>query len=504
MNLLHVSDEISLGQHLRHIRESRRLSRRVVAELAKIDPATIVGLEAGRGTVTSLFAIANVLALRICGRPADQPLGSWLRSERQARGWSQERSVRETGLSKPTLIALERGRGQLSSLVRLLRGFGIEATITETDVVRVRPNYEVLHADAFTAITEFADGEFDALVTDPPYGLRYYSERQIRELLADWTTGSGKRVVDGVGFMARDWDLLVPPEFWRAALRALKPGGHLAVYAAPRVADLTVLSLRLAGADIRHTVAIGHSGSMTRGQDAAIMMARERLRSAGELPPAENNDYSGAGASAPRRRARSRALTEKLDQMIADDPELSELRGTGLGLRPSHDIIIIGRKPPVGSTLANVVRHGVGGLRTSDASFVRGAKALHPGDFIDDLDMVPSMMPGARASKIEKNAHLPPGLTNDHPSVKPLRVLCWLVRLLSRPGARILDPFAGSGSTGVAAVLEGRHFVGIELEEQFARLARARLRGWASTFMDEDKAVVTGREQVNIDPATVV
>jgi DNA modification methylase len=102
-------------------------------------------------------------------------------------------------------------------------------------------------------------------------------------------------------------------------------------------------------------------------------------------------------------------------------------------------------------------------------------------NFIDDPDLIPSMVPGSRASAKEKNAHLPPGVTNDHPSVKPIRVLRWLVRLLSRPGATILDPFCGSGSTGVAAMIEGRQFVGVERDPKFVRLSKARLDGWSAT-----------------------
>jgi hypothetical protein len=67
-------------------------------------------------------------------------------------------------------------------------------------------------------------------------------------------------------------------------------------------------------------------------------------------------------------------------------------------------------------------------------------------------------------------------ITNDHPTVKPLALMQWLCRLVSTPtGGTILDPFAGSGSTGVAAMKEGLNFVGIEKEEAYAEIARRRL-----------------------------
>ena len=55
----------------------------------------------------------------------------------------------------------------------------------------------------------------------------------------------------------------------------------------------------------------------------------------------------------------------------------------------------------------------------------------------------------------------------------------WLVRLLTPPGGLVLDPFAGSGSTGAAALLEGARFLGIEREADYVPIARARIKHWA-------------------------
>lgn len=71
------------------------------------------------------------------------------------------------------------------------------------------------------------------------------------------------------------------------------------------------------------------------------------------------------------------------------------------------------------------------------------------------------------------------GSRNSHPTVKPIQLMRWLVRLITPPGGCVLDPFCGSGTTGIASVLEGFRFVGIELndtpEEPFASIARARI-----------------------------
>jgi site-specific DNA-methyltransferase (adenine-specific) len=62
-----------------------------------------------------------------------------------------------------------------------------------------------------------------------------------------------------------------------------------------------------------------------------------------------------------------------------------------------------------------------------------------------------------------------------HATVKPLDLMRWLVRLITPPGGVILDPFAGSGTTGEACVLEGFQSVLIELEQPHAELIKQRL-----------------------------
>ena len=78
---------------------------------------------------------------------------------------------------------------------------------------------------------------------------------------------------------------------------------------------------------------------------------------------------------------------------------------------------------------------------------------------------------------------------NHHPTVKPLSLCRWLVRLLAPPGGVVLDPFAGSGSIGIAAVLEGRQFIGIEREARYVAIARARMTHWAGAAAAGDPAV---------------
>lgn len=95
----------------------------------------------------------------------------------------------------------------------------------------------------------------------------------------------------------------------------------------------------------------------------------------------------------------------------------------------------------------------------------------------------------AKADTAERNAGLAvPSLftpedapaSNEHPTVKPVDLMRWLVRMVTPPGGIVLDPFTGSGTTGVAAALEGMDFVGIERDPLYAATARARVRHWSN------------------------
>jgi site-specific DNA-methyltransferase (adenine-specific) len=76
---------------------------------------------------------------------------------------------------------------------------------------------------------------------------------------------------------------------------------------------------------------------------------------------------------------------------------------------------------------------------------------------------------------------------NHHPTVKPTDLMRWLCRLVTPPGGLILDPFAGSGSTGVAAVAEGFRFIGIEQDAEYVAIAKRRIANVAPLFDDDSE-----------------
>lgn len=83
----------------------------------------------------------------------------------------------------------------------------------------------------------------------------------------------------------------------------------------------------------------------------------------------------------------------------------------------------------------------------------------------------------AKPSRRERDAGTSNG--NKHPTVKSIKLMQWLIKLVTRPGGLVLDPFCGSGSTGCAAVQSGFSFIGIEQDASSVETARERMAHWA-------------------------
>jgi len=69
-------------------------------------------------------------------------------------------------------------------------------------------------------------------------------------------------------------------------------------------------------------------------------------------------------------------------------------------------------------------------------------------------------------------------IKNNHPTIKPIKLMRYLCRLITPKGGTILDPYTGSGSTGIGAKLEDFNFIGIEREEEYCKIAEARIKAW--------------------------
>jgi site-specific DNA-methyltransferase (adenine-specific) len=318
----------------------------------------------------------------------------------------------------------------------------------------------LLHADCLALMSELPGGGVDAVITDPPYGIGFAGEA--------W---DGGELADAAKFQA--WT-----SAWAAeALRVLKPGGWLAAFGSPRTFHRLAAGIEDAGFDVR---------------DQALWL-------------------------------------------YAQGVPKSRLRADGLGsnLKPAYEPIVLARKPFDGSLDSNLAAHGTGALQIDDARVPRadGGRGFWPANVV--LSHSERCQPGRcgkdcpaalidrqyphehalsrlfyapKANRREREAGCeklpvsevpiyPRGngstrlVRNIHPTVKPLELMCWLTRLLCPPGGTVLDPFTGSGSTGAGCVLEGRRFVGIELDARYVRVGQARITHWAAIAAAQEEVL---------------
>lgn len=89
--------------------------------------------------------------------------------------------------------------------------------------------------------------------------------------------------------------------------------------------------------------------------------------------------------------------------------------------------------------------------------------------------------------------------TNNHPTVKPVKLMAYLCRLVTPPNGKILDPFCGSGSTGMAAVEEGFNFVGIDLDERYCEIATKRITAWEQHGAIKPKKKLKSNQSVIVE-----
>lgn len=329
--------------------------------------------------------------------------------------------------------------------------------------------------DSLTVLRSMPGESVDAVVTDPPYGLT--SGRNGR---SPATQGAVFK-----GFMGLEWDGDVPPvALWAELRRVAKPGANLLSFGATRRQHRLVCAIEDAGWEIHDTIAwiYGHGYPKSKGSLKPALELVTVARNGG--PRALNTDACRIPVDDP---AYARNFsgdcghegTRSIDQRGATDMRM------GGGKRPKIEC----RSDPAKNTFGDGIN---GSSAAGETDLGRWpANVAHDGSedvlslfpegstFRGDSGSAARFFYCARASKAER------GEGNTHPTVKPLALMRWLVRLATPPGGMVLDPFMGSGSTGVAALSEGFQFIGIEREPAYVEMANRRIGNVAPLFNQE-------------------
>ena len=318
--------------------------------------------------------------------------------------------------------------------------------MTSRSATAARSSWELVEADALGLLPTLPARSVDAIVTDPPYGISFRDE--------PWDTpasNSGR----GTGQAFEDWT-----HGWaNECIRVLKPGGHLVAFGAPRTVHRLAAGIEDAGFELRDQLVWLYGsgvpkGRLEHGRSSTLKPAYEPIvlaRAPLEGTHADNEKRWGTG-----RLGIDAARIAAADVSVGRWPCNLTL-GHALRCRPKSctracAVSLLDRSRPT----------------VKPSRFFYCAKAS-----ISERDIGCEGLPAKTAAIYGLGGRKP--RRNTHPTVKPVDLMRWLIRLACPPDGVVLDPFAGSGSTGIAALEEGCRFMGVERDPEYARIARARL-----------------------------
>lgn len=370
---------------------------------------------------------------------------------------------------------------------------------------------------------------YDAVITDPPYHLASIVRRFGAGDAAPATHGAdGLFARASKGFMGKEWDggdIAFRRETWAEVLRVLKPGGHLLAFNHSRTWHHMAVAIEAAGFEARDSLmwlygtGFPKSHDVAKGIDKALGAGGSSSAGASGRGEPAGNAY-GAGLNV------NFAARPKYD---AETPEGREWSGWGTALKPAFEPIFLARKPLVEASIARQhLATGTGGLNIDaaripsgpDKATKSGARAAGngwgaapgrdlsadrwPANVVHDgsrevLDRFPLDAEGsvarffysAKAGADDRDG-------SEHPTVKPQALMRWLVRMATRRGGLILDPFGGSGSTGWAAAREGRLCHLIEREPEYQAHIAAKISRLADPAGGTASADPAGGGQISL------
>lgn len=421
---------------------------------------------------------------------------------------------------------------------------------------------QLLKGDNLELLPTLADNSIDAIVTDPPYEL---------------------------GFMGKSWDssgIAYKVALWAECLRVLKPGGHLIAFGGSRTYHRLACAVEDAGFEIRDQLMWVYGSGFPKSLDVSKAIDKAAGAEREVIATNQRSQNRSDGWDRPWMKEQMNAIgghgMAEYEVTAPNTDDAKTWQGWGTALKPSHEPMVLARKPLGEKTVAeNVLRWGTGALNIDGTRIgsgsgeernvklpdIRGAK-MHagaergtiertvvnkgrwPANFIHDgSDEVLELFPEtrsksggksgsnanpmswaennnererfgfddagsaarffycAKASKAERNAGLdalpikrPDTRTksgmgtfdekgvqpqrNFHPTVKPIALMRYLIRLVTPPNGTVLDPFAGSGTTLVAAIQEKVNSIGIELTEDYWPIIEGRTQHALCTRCD--------------------
>ena len=284
----------------------------------------------------------------------------------------------------------------------------------------------IVNADCIEHLKTIEDNHFDSVVTDPPYHLTSIAKRFTNSTEAKYgKDGSFQRL--SKGFVGHAWDggdIAFTTDLWKEVYRTIKPGAVLLAFAATRNYHRMATAIEDSGFEIFDMINwIYGSGfpkrkNLLKPAHEPIVMARKGVNKPLNLDECRVGDFE-QDTSKNRRNTQEEQI----------------FKGGWKGDKGGE--VVKGRWP------ANVIHDG---LEEDWSKYFYCSKA----------------------SKKEKD-------DTNHPTVKPIDLMRYLVKLVTPKDGLVLDPFAGTGTTGEACILEGRNYYLIEKTKEYISDIKKRI-----------------------------
>lgn len=374
----------------------------------------------------------------------------------------------------------------------------------------------VIHGDMLQILPTLDANSVHSVVCDPPYHLQSTVERFGAKNAAPAAPGVFGRSASG--FMGQTWDggdIASRPDTWERVYRVMKPGAFLLAFGGTRTAHRMACAIEDAGFEIKDTLAWLYGTGFPKSHNPGEKMDRD--------------------------------MWDETEWERGERSHRSAFWGQfGTALKPAYEPIILARKPSPISVPLTVLRNGCGAINIDACRVERvndngdQAEPGYPANVVHDgSDEVMAAFPtasGARAAvrpdsgrgrkvdaifnSFEHNSDSTPrgdsgsaarffkacpfndeelavvrfhysGKANKadragskHPTVKPLALMSWLVKMVTPPGGTVLDPFAGSGTTLLAADRLQFNAIGIEQDAAYVADIHRRLNADGGLFAD--------------------
>ena len=303
---------------------------------------------------------------------------------------------------------------------------------------------QLFHGDCIDKLKLIDDSIVDSMVVDPPYG---------------------------ISLMGHKWDYDIPPvNVWEECLRILKPGSYALIACGTRTQHRMAVNLEDAGFEIRDIIAWVYGQGFPKSQDLGKKLG---------------SDYAGLGSALKPSMELWTLVRKPTSYTVAKNVKTFGVGALNIDESRIPHVTVLDGNLAYNPHLRKTINGGNGGnvisTETERRVVIPNEIGRFPANFIHDgSDDVKSNFNDNPECSSARFFYVPKPSgkersENPHPTIKPVELMEYLVGLVTPNNGTCIDPYMGSGSTGIACINKRRNFIGIERDDSYFTLAETRI-----------------------------